>query len=772
MQRGFLLQTTSTVEQGRPAVLLYGRLEDGRSFRIRDGRERPGFFIARSDAERARSVGASIVEDPAARSAFDDGPVVRVVTVHPDDVPALHARLRQRGIRCYEADLRLPARYRIDRGIRAGIEIDGPERPGTDVDVVFVDPEVRPADVTPSLRVLSLDIETDPSAQRLLSVALASGSQSSVLIVRPPGGRIPAGATGYPSERALVAALVVRVREMDPDVLTGWNVIDFDLAVLERVARRVGVPLTLGRGPQPLRLRPSERSRAAQRAFLHGRLVLDGLDLVRGAFLRFESYALDAVAREVLGRGKTIHGPDRGAAILRAYESDPEGFVEYNLADARLVLDLLDRLHLIDLAVERSRLTGQPLDRVAASIASFEFLYLSALARRGLVGPTAPESGPTDGVTSGGHVLEPRPGLHRNVFVLDFKSLYPSIIRTFQIDPLGRVTGTPPPGGAIVAPNGAAFRREPGILPALLDELVPRREAAQAAGNPVAAQAIKILMNSFYGVLGTSGCRFASPDLANAITGFGREILLWTRGRIEAAGYEVLYGDTDSLFVQSGIDDPAAARELGCDLAARTTEDLARHVAETWRVPSRLELRFERLYLRLLLATTRGGSGGARKRYAGLVQDADRTEVVLTGLEAVRRDWTQLARQVQRELYERLFRDRELESYLRDVVADLRAGRLDDQLVYRRALRKDLDAYTASAPPHVTAARRLGRRAGRIVAYVVTRAGPRPASNPGAPLDHEHYVDRQIRPVAEPILALLGLDFDRVVGDDTQLRLF
>ena len=161
----------------------------------------------------------------------------------------------------------------------------------------------------------------------------------------------------------------------------------------------------------------------------------------------------------------------------------------------------------------------------------------------------------------GGHVLEPRQGLHRNVLVFDFQSLYPSVMRTFNIDPLGHIAAgddTDP----IVAPNGAPFSRTPAILPALLDELIPRRERAKQAGDAIESQAIKILMNSFYGVLGTSACRFADPALANAITAFGREILLWTKRRFEELGYDVLYGDTDSLFVASGQQSPDAATAL------------------------------------------------------------------------------------------------------------------------------------------------------------------------------------------------------------------
>ena len=157
-------------------------------------------------------------------------------------------------------------------------------------------------------------------------------------------------------------------------------------------------------------------------------------------------------------------------------------------------------------------------------------------------------------------MLEPEPGLWRNVLVFDFKSLYPSLIRSFQIDPLGHVDDPSPGDDLIRAPNGAAFRREPGILPGLLDELFPRREAAKAAGDKVASHAIKILMNSFYGVLGTRACRFHRPAIAGAITAFGRDLLLWTKARCEALGYRVLYGDTDSLFVLSGDTDRHEAR--------------------------------------------------------------------------------------------------------------------------------------------------------------------------------------------------------------------
>src|SRR6185369_13130810 len=138
------------------------------------------------------------------------------------------------------------------------------------------------------------------------------------------------------------------------------------------------------------------------------------------------------------------------------------------------------------------------------------------------------------------------------------------------------------PGEALIETPGGAFRRAPAILPRMLDELFPRREAAKRAGDSVAGHAIKILMNSFYGVLGRPACRFYNPALANSITGTGREMLLWSKQWFESAGFTVLYGDTDSLFVRSSIDDPEAAKEQGKQLAPALSREIAAYIAERW----------------------------------------------------------------------------------------------------------------------------------------------------------------------------------------------
>jgi len=230
----------------------------------------------------------------------------------------------------------------------------------------------------------------------------------------------------------------------------------------------------------------------------------------------------------------------------------------------------------------------------------------------------------------------------------------------------------------------------------------------------------------------------------------------------------VLYGDTDSLFVRSGRDDPAAACDEAKRLAAGLNTDLTRHIEARWRVTSRLELEFEKLYLKLFLPHARHSTRGASKRYAGLLYGGD---VEFVGLEVVRRDWTALAKRVQRELYLRLFTGEPVDTYLADIVGRLRRGEFDEDLVYHKGLRKDASDYTATTPPHVVAARKSTQPPGRSIRYVLTVAGPEPIDRIEHPLDREHYVAKQVRPVAEPVLEALGLNFERVIGDTRQLEL-
>jgi len=773
--RGVIYQTSYRIEQGKPVVQAYGRLESGDSFLLRDSREVPHFYIRSADIPKAAYIVKAV---PTGWTDLSGQPMARIEATTPPDVPGIRDRLSAMGIDTFEADLRFAMRYLIDRSIRSGVAIEGAARAGEGVAWVFDDAKVSPADVRITPRVLAFDIETSPKADRLLAISIYGLGADEVAIVDGTNRPMPSRAIAMKDERAALLWFVERLRQLDVDIITGWNVIDFDLATLARISERLAMPFMLGRDRGGVRIRAAEGYFGSGNATINGRVVLDGIDLLRGAFVRMSDYSLDAVAREVLGEGKAMHGDikDRVAEILHNYRHDLPSFALYARTDARLALAIVEKLDLIELAFARSRLTGMMPDRVAASIASFDAVYLEALHRRQIVAPSVRfDDSRVHAAQAGGQVFEPITGMHQLVWVFDYKSLYPSIMRTWGIDPLQfvRAQGLPDDrvtrlvSGARFAP---ASRAEPAILPTMLDSLFAARERAKKNKDAIASQAIKILMNSFYGVLGTPACRFYNPAIANAITGQGRYLLGWSKQWFESRGYRVLYGDTDSVFVQSGLDDPATAHTLGLSLVKQINIELAAHVQAMSGLESKLELEYEKLYAKLFLASVRHGTGGARKRYAGVVVGESTPEFV--GMEVVRRDWTELAKQVQRELYQRLFTEQPVGDYLHDLVSAVRQGACNDLLVYRKGLRKDMREYTTSTPPHVAAARKSLAKPGNIIAYVMTQAGPEPTDRITAPYDLEHYIEKQVRPVAEPVLAALGLDFAQVVGDDRQMGLF
>jgi DNA polymerase-2 len=263
--------------------------------------------------------------------------------------------------------------------------------------------------------------------------------------------------------------------------------------------------------------------------------------------------------------------------------------------------------------------------------------------------------------------------------------------------------------------------------------------------------------------------------VANAITLAGQHVIRVAAEAVARRGHRVIYGDTDSLFVDIGETDPARAEALAPALRDGIGEDVAATIRRDFACDSHLELAFEKVYTRFWMPEVRGGAGGSKKRYAGLVGPGD-GELDLVGLEAVRRDWSEVARRFQRELLTRVFHDQPVDEFVRGFVANLRAGRHDEELVYRKAVRKPLGAYTKTTPPHVKAARKQGGPPARIVAYVMTQAGPETVSAATAPLDHEHYVEHQLKPIADAVLRFLDSpDFDTLIGKvsaERQLELF
>lgn len=566
-------------------------------------------------------------------------------------------------------------------------------------------------------------------------------------------------------------------------MLIGWNLIQFDLRVLHAHSQQFGVPLRLGRDGSVLDWRAHGAQPDHFFAGAAGRLVIDGIDALKSATWSFPSFSLEYVAQTLLGEGKAVDNPyQRMDEIQRRFDHDKPALAHYNLKDCELVTRIFAKADLLSFMLERATVTGLAADRTGGSVAAFTHLYLPRMHRLGYV---APNLGDVTGQNSpGGFVMDSRPGLYDSVLVLDYKSLYPSIIRTFLIDPAGLVEGLDRPDDAHSVPGflGARFSRTQHCLPDIVRRVWESRELAKRQRNAPLSQALKIIMNAFYGVLGSSGCRFFDPRLASSITMRGHEIMHRTRELIEQLGHEVIYGDTDSTFVwlrEPHRDEDAAAK--GRAIVEHVNGWWRTHLREHFGLESALELQYERHYLRFLMPTVRGAEEGSKKRYAGLARAADGSDdVVFKGLETVRTDWTPLAQQFQRELYTRVFRREPYGDFIRDTVRKTLAGELDALLVYRKRVRRPLSEYQRNVPPHVRAARTadaFNRERGRPqqyqrggwISYVMTTAGPEPLETMRSPIDYAFYLSRQLQPVADAILPFLKDDFESVVSGQGRL---
>jgi DNA polymerase-2 len=743
--------------------------------------ERSVFFLPASEVDAAERVLAGEVGvefRPVALRDFSMQPVAAVYFPGYRQARRCADRLQEAGLEPLEADINPADRFLMERFVTGGAELRGePRRAARHIQLD--DPAIKAGEYRPRLRVLSFDIETAMQGLQLYSIGahgVDPGGESRRVFMLGEGA-CQDHVTSAASQAEVLWAFLDWVAEYDPDVLIGWNVINFDTWFLQRLARQLGTRLALGRGGASAHWRELDDDGERRAVQLPGRVVLDGIELLRAAFYRFESFSLENVSRELLGEGKLLHGSDRGDEITRLFQEDKTRLADYNLKDCELVSEIFAATSLTDFAVARTAMTGLNIDRMGGSVASFDNLYLPRLHRQGYVAPNASRDRTA---SPGGFVLDSMPGIYDHVLVLDFKSLYPSIIRTFCIDPLGLARGLSGElGDAATVPGflEARFARQGHVLPDLIRQLWCQRDDAKRSADEPLSQAIKIIMNSFYGVLGSAGCRFFDARLATSITRRGHEILRRTQDRIEEAGHRVIYGDTDSVFVwiheaRSDAEAMQAGKTLERDLNSWWEQILH----EEYDLESVLELEFETHYKRFLMPTVRGSDKGSKKRYAGVVAGREGDRLVFKGLENVRTDWTRLAREFQEELYRRVFMHEPFEDYLRELVSEVLSGQRDGDLVYRKRLRRRLDDYERNVPPHVQAARLYESRGlvppgrGRWVEYVITTAGAEPAAAALAPLDYQHYVDRQLQPVADGILGFLETSFRALV--DKQIDLF
>jgi len=778
-QHGFLL-TQHSVDIGGVAYIHCWLATPQGPVKLTIERQKPVFFIATEQVQLALKVlrGENIPVQAKAIDfhTFDLKSVTALYFNNISQSRSANYLLKHALIMTFESDLRLDQRYLMERFICGSMEFTGQaiEHPGY---IEYKQVKVRPSNYLPSLSVISLDIECSQKGV-LYSIGLHSATYQKVIMIGAPQS-----SHDYihwvEDEAALLEQLEIEILKLDPDIIIGWNVINFDFKLLIKRAQYHGKKLRLGRGQGFAQWRDSNVDNNGF-VSISGRVVVDGIDSLKSATYQFSSFSLDFVANALLNRGKladNVH--DRMAEINHNFKHDKPALAAYNLEDCALVNDIFKHTKLLDYLIFRSQLTGLLLDRVGGSVAAFTNLYLPKLHRGGYIAPNLPADG---GLASpGGYVMDSKPGLYDNVLVLDFKSLYPSIIRTFKVDPMGLIEGLKSPEDAIDGFKEAKFSRDKHFLPQIITDLWQQRDQAKLDNDWARSQAIKIIMSSFYGVLGSGGCRFYDTRLASSITMRGHQIIQQTAQWIEEK-HQVIYGDTDSVFVLIGDKvTPAQANEIGRELAQDINQRWHQKIHQEFNLDCFMELEFETLYSRFVMPTIRGSELGSKKRYAGLLHSNKGSKLVFKGLESVRSDWTVLARDVQRTVYQLVFDGKDPGPYILGVIEEVKKGLLDDKLIYSKRLRRKLSHYVKNVPPQVKAARladEKNKKLGRslqyqnkgTVNYLITLNGPEPVDYLSSTIDYQHYIDKQIAPIVDGILPFVGSSYAQLT--DVQLGLF
>ena len=758
---GFILSGFSIDRDDRLILKIFGQSDAG-SFLVIIDQFQNYFFVESKQSISMKNLDGTWVE--------------KILCRNQSELKAKKKQFEDQGLRTFEADIRPLERYLMDNEFYAQINITGVAELINGL-LTFYNPNIEKGHYYPECKVMSFDIETGKDG-RLFSLAYSFRSKN---LIEDKVFMLGAESSTdeilfCPTEKKILEYFQAATKRLDPDIFTGWNVIGFDFHFLEKKSKQFKFPLVLGRGNRPLEM--YQNARGDWTMNLEGRVIIDGPWALKTNFFTFPSFKLNNVAKDVLGVGKDIDEDevhDKWEEIERRFRDDKLALGRYNLKDAQLVLDIFDKTKLLDLLLNRSLISGLLLERVGGSTASFDHFFLPPLHAYGHVAPNVAD---VDFMkqASGGFVLNPKVGVHENVLVMDFKSLYPTLIETFQIDPLSRAERSINP---LKTPKNLSFSRDHHILPGKITELLKRRAKAKAEKNTNLSQAIKILMNSFYGVMGSSGCRFYHEDLPEAITGTGQWLLKTVISFLEELGLNVLYGDTDSIFVQmktvnGQFDDYKNEGEI---LVKKVNQFIFAKLHVDFNVTSQLEIQYDKFFKKLILTSTRNEGAGAKKRYAGLMLKETSTgiieEMVLTGMEYVRSDWSLLARNFQFELIRRVFYGEDLESCIDQTLKDLEAKKYDKSLVLSKRLTKPIAEYIKNIPPHAKAAKILFEKTGvlkKSSQYIMTLRGAIPVELPHEDIDYEYYINRQLIPIADSILSLFGQSFEEFRSP--QLSLF
>ncbi|RLI97701.1 MAG: hypothetical protein DRO99_02630 [Candidatus Aenigmatarchaeota archaeon] len=800
----------------KPVVRMFGKTEDGRSVCAFYEGYMPFFYTMGGDAREVFKNEGQVakIEDVKRRIIFgrDKEETMQKITLNnPAKTPEMREKAKAHGLTVFEADIPFKYRFMSDHGLSGmgWIRVEGSN--GAATNTVNAEIKLNATNITPvdrvddvPLKVLAFDIEcvpqvagTMPEAKKdpvvMISIVLNKeykGMKSLVLSTRRG-----TYSRDFSTEKEMLEEFVKIVNEYDPDVLTGFNANNFDFPyILERM-RKEGIKPTFGRCNTKNVF--ARNIGTKYKVSIVGRIIVDSFEIIKKDF-SLHRYSLDAVSHELLGERKVAVKHSEIEKLWKGDQKDIDRLVNYCRKDSVLALSLVEKLRLMDKYVALSRVSGTLMQDTLDSgeTTRIENYLLREFNAENYVFPCKPE----DRVVkernkarkkelAGGYVIEPVKALHSNVAVLDFKSMYPSIIRTFNICPTTLTNEERE--GVIKTPSGAKFvpkSERRGIIPRILENLmVGRQKVKKKLKNTDNEEqkrlldakqwALKILANAFYGHMGYSRAKIYNMDIANAITSCGRKIIQDTSKKIEEEyGYQIVYGDTDSVFVKIDIED--------MDKLGKIADEISEHITE--ELPGIMELEFEKVFKRFLPLT--------KKRYAAWKFERSgkgwKEGIDMKGIETVRRDWCPLVSETLTTIIEILLKKEDIKGalkFFRDVVVKLNKNEIDlDKLVITKSMTKSASSY-AGVQPHIELAKKLKARnpldapgIGDRIGYVIIKGNgllskrtedPAYVQENGLEIDSCYYVENQLLPPIERIFGALNISKSELLGNGKQMGL-
>jgi len=804
----YVLDTKYKTIDGNIEVYLFGRTPSGEHIIVVDSQFEPYFYvipkknvdvtakIEKLKVEQKDGISEVTRTEKVKKRYFGkDVDAVKVYTKLPRDIPVIKEVIKDWEIleSVNEYDIHFVRRYLIDKGItpmmlveaevssikrRARVPVFQVESIKLTGDETLTEPDI-----------LAVDIETyNPEGKNM------NAEKNPILMIAVQGKEYQKVVTWkkfdtkhkyiefVSSEADMLQRFKEIVATQNPDILTGYYSDGFDLPYIAKRAEKYKIRMDLGLDYSDMTISRRMKTEAKISGIVH----LDVFRVIMRMFsqsLATDSYTLDAVASEMIGAHKLETDLDK---LAETWDTNPAGlehYCEYNLQDALLTYQLAEKV--LPNVLEMVKIVGLPMyeiSRMGFSQLVEWYLIKQALAFNEIC-PNKPNYDAVKerraSTYKGAFVFEPTPGLYKDVVIFDFRSLYPTIISSHNISPgmMNCACCTNTAEKAPVEGEDIWFcTKHKGFLPTVIENLIKHRmrikDMAKKSKNDLLGARqnnLKILANAFYGYFGFFGARWYSFECANAITAYGRHYIHKVIDGAGKEGFKVLYSDTDSIFL--------SLEGKSKDEAKKFAESINREL------PGIMELEYEGLYPSALFVSAKAGEYGAKKKYA-LLDSENRLHV--KGFETVRRNWSIIAKETQHKVLMMVLKEHNADKalrYVKSIIQDLRDKKVSiEKVILKTQLTKDLDQYSSNSP-HVAIAKRLRDKGyeinpGMIIEFVVTEGKGKigdksviPAEVKDNNYDSSYYIDNQVVPSVERILAVLGYSKEDIIADKKQSKL-